>query len=595
MGRIVGIDLGTTNSVVAVLEAGQPTVITLAEGSRLCPSVVGFTREGERVVGQFAKRQAVANPERTFASIKRYMGSDYRVYVDERAYSAPEISAMVLQKLKADVEAYLGEPVDRAVITVPAYFNDGQRQATKDAGQIAGLDVVRIINEPTSAALAYGLDKQADETILVWDLGGGTFDVSILELKDGIFDVKATCGDTRLGGDDWDDAIVQWLADEFQQRHGMDLRQDRLALQRLKEAAERAKIELSAMLSATINLPFIAQGGDDALHLEELLTRAKFEDLTANLRDRMRDPTYQALNDALMAPQQLHQIVLVGGATRMPAIQEMVREIFHKDPFKGMHPDEVVAAGAAIQAGLLSGELTELTLLDVTPLSLGIETLGGVMTRLIARNTTIPTSRTEIYTTATEGQSAVEIHILQGEREMAVDNKSLGRFLLAGIPPAPRGVPKIEVLFDIDANGILHVSAKDQATGLKQQITVTAASGLSQEEIDRMVTDAAAFAESDRQRRALQDARNLADTALYHAEKQLPLAELSTRVQQEQLESVRQAMDSLRFVLESDDSSVLVSGTDQLNNQMYALSEAIYTPPVAEEEILEPGDTTNAD
>ena len=349
------------------------------------------------------------------------------------------------------------------------------------------------------------------------------------------------------------------------------------------------------MLSATINLPFIAQGGDDPLHLEEVLTRAKFEDLTADLRDRMRDPTYQALNDALLAPQQLHKIVLVGGATRMPAIQEMVREIFHTDPFKGMHPDEVVAAGAAIQAGLLSGELTELTLLDVTPLSLGIETLGGVMTRLIARNTTIPTSRTEIYTTATEGQSAVEIHILQGEREMAVDNKSLGRFLLEGIPPAPRGVPKIEVLFDIDANGILHVSAKDQTTGLKQQITVTAASGLSQEEIDRMVTDAAAFAESDRRRRALQDARNLADTALYHAEKQLPVAELSTQVPQEQLESVRKAMDSLRFVLESDDSSVLASGTDQLNNQMYALSEAIYTPPVAEEEILEPGDTTNAD
>ncbi|MCX6365414.1 MAG: molecular chaperone DnaK [Armatimonadetes bacterium] len=584
MGRIVGIDLGTTNSVVAVLEAGEPTVITLTEGSRLCPSVVGFSRDGERVVGRLAKRQAVANPERTFASIKRYMGSDHRVFVEERGYSAPEISAMILQKLKADAEAYLGEPVDRAVITVPAYFNDGQRQATKDAGQIAGLEVLRIINEPTAAALAYGLNKQEDETILVWDLGGGTFDVSILELKGGVFDVKATCGDTRLGGDDWDNAIVGWLAEEFQQEFGIDLLKDRLALQRLKEAAEKAKIELSTMLSTSINLPFISANDDGPLHLEKNLARGTFEALTAGLRDKVRDPTYQVLNDARLAPQQLQKIVLVGGATRMPAIQDMVREIFQKDPFKGMNPDEVVAAGAAIQAGMLIGELTDLVLLDVTPLSLGIETLGGVMTRLIARNTTLPTSRTENFTTATEGQSAVDIHVLQGEREMAVDNKSLGRFLLEGIPPAPRGVPKIEVLFDIDANGILHVSAKDSATGAAQKITVTAASGLSQEEVEQMVAAATEYAESDRQRRVVQEARNLADAALYHADKQLLIAHALPQVSGERQLAIHEAMDALRVALQGDSKEALAAQTQQLNDQIYALSEAIYSRPASAQE-----------
>jgi molecular chaperone DnaK len=584
MGRIVGIDLGTTNSVVAVLEAGEPTVITLTEGSRLCPSVVGFSRDGERVVGRLAKRQAVANPERTFASIKRYMGSDHRVFVEERGYSAPEISAMILQKLKADAEAYLGEPVDRAVITVPAYFNDGQRQATKDAGQIAGLEVLRIINEPTAAALAYGLNKQEDETILVWDLGGGTFDVSILELKGGVFDVKATCGDTHLGGDDWDNAIVCWLAEEFQQEFGIDLLKDRLALQRLKEAAEKAKIELSTMLSTSINLPFISANDDGPLHLEKNLARGTFEALTAGLRDKVRDPTYQVLNDARLAPQQLQKIVLVGGATRMPAIQDMVREIFQKDPFKGMNPDEVVAAGAAIQAGMLIGELTDLVLLDVTPLSLGIETLGGVMTRLIARNTTLPTSRTENFTTATEGQSAVDIHVLQGEREMAVDNKSLGRFLLEGIPPAPRGVPKIEVLFDIDANGILHVSAKDSATGAAQKIIVTAASGLSQEEVEQMVTAATEYAESDRQRRVVQEARNLADAALYHADKQLLIAHALPQVSGERQLAIHEAMDALRVALQGDSKEALAAQTQQLNDQIYALSEAIYSRPASAQE-----------
>ncbi|WP_309714348.1 molecular chaperone DnaK [Armatimonas sp.] len=584
MGRIVGIDLGTTNSVVAVLEAGEPTVITLTEGSRLCPSVVGFSRDGERVVGRLAKRQAVANPEQTFASIKRYMGSDHRVFVEERGYSAPEISAMILQKLKADAEAYLGEPVDRAVITVPAYFNDGQRQATKDAGQIAGLEVLRIINEPTAAALAYGLNKHENETILVWDLGGGTFDVSILELKDGVFDVKATCGDTRLGGDDWDNAIVGWLAEEFQQEFGIDLLKDRLALQRLKEAAEKAKIELSAMLNTSINLPFISANDEGPLHLEQTLARAKFEVLTAGLRDKVRDPTYQVLNDARLAPQQLQKIVLVGGATRMPAIQDMVREIFQKDPFKGMNPDEVVAAGAAIQAGMLIGELTDLVLLDVTPLSLGIETLGGVMTRLIARNTTVPTSRTQNFTTATEGQSAVDIHVLQGEREMAVDNKSLGRFLLEGIPPAPRGVPKIEVLFDIDANGILHVSAKDSTTGAAQKIVVTAASGLSQEEVEQMVLAATTYAESDRQRRAVQEARNLADAALYHAEKQLLIAQALPQVSGERKLAIHAAMDTLRVALQGDSDEALATHTQQLNDQMYALSEAIYSRPTLPQE-----------
>ncbi|MBB6051788.1 molecular chaperone DnaK [Armatimonas rosea] len=582
MGRIVGIDLGTTNSVVAVLEAGEPTVITLTEGSRLCPSVVGFTRDGERLVGQLAKRQAVTNPEQTFSSIKRHMGSDFRVFADSTAYSAPEISAMILQKLKADAEAYLGEPVDRAVITVPAYFNDGQRQATKDAGQIAGLEVLRIINEPTAAALAYGLEKTEAQTILVWDLGGGTFDVSILEMGEGVFEVKATCGDTRLGGDDWDDAIVAWLVAEFKSAHEIDLTDDRLAQQRLKEAAEKAKIELSAMLNTSINLPFLSQSADGPLHLEKSLTRAHFENITTDLRDRMRDPTYQALNDAKLAPNQIDKVVLVGGSTRMPAVQDMVREIFHKDPFKGMNPDEVVAAGAAIQAGMLAGELTGLVLLDVTPLSLGIETLGGVMTRLIPRNTTVPTSKTEIFTTATEGQSAVEIHILQGEREMATDNKSLGKFLLSGIAPAPRGVPQIEVFFDIDASGILHVSAKDKATGHAQQVVITVASGLSQEEISRMVTEAASYAASDLQRRELQEARNHADTALYHARKLV--ATDGPPVEGHIQTMVQSAIEALDASVREADLMTLISQTHYLNDAMFAFSQArVEATPAADQ------------
>lgn len=575
MGRIVGIDLGTTNSVVAVLEGGEPVVITLSEGSRLCPSVVGFTRTGERLVGPIAKRQAITQPERTIASIKRHMGSEYRVFVDDKAWSSPEISAMILQKLKTDAEAYLGETVDRAVITVPAYFNDGQRQATKDAGQIAGLEVLRILNEPTAAALAYGLDTDNIHTILVWDLGGGTFDVSILELGEGVFEVKATSGDTRLGGDDWDEVVMNWMADEFQQQTNIDLRKDRLALQRLKEAAEKAKVELSSMLSTGVNLPFISQGTDGPLHLDLTLTRARFESLTEALRNRMRDPTYQALNDARVAPGQIDKVVLVGGSTRMPAVQDMVREIFKKEPFKGVNPDEVVAIGAAIQAGVLGGEIKDIVLLDVTPLSLGIETLGGVMTKLIGRNTTIPTSKSEVFTTAADGQSAVDIHILQGERQMAADNKSLGRFQLGGIAPAPRGYPKIEVLFEIDANGIVEVKARDKATGREQQVTITASSGLSQDEVERMVEEATAHSASDFERRAAQEARNHADTVLYSAQKVLEQA--TGRVDANLLSRARSTADSLSVALQGDMVDTLAERTAALNQALHAVSEALYS------------------
>jgi molecular chaperone DnaK len=580
MGRIVGIDLGTTNSVVAVMEGGEPTVIPLADGSRLCPSVVGFSKTGERLVGQLAKRQAITNPDRTVSSIKRHMGEgDYRVAIDDASYSPQEVSAMILQKLKQDAEAYLGEPVDRAVITVPAYFNDGQRQATKDAGEIAGLDVVRIINEPTAAALAYGIDKAELHTVLVWDLGGGTFDVSILEVSEGLFEVKATNGDTRLGGDDWDQRVIEHLAAEFLRETGVDLLRDRMAVQRLKEAAEKAKIELSSVVTTNINLPFLSTTADGPVHLDASLTRAQFEQITEDLREAMLGPTRQALADAGLEPAQIDRVLLVGGSTRMPAVQDMVREMFGKEPHRGVNPDEVVALGAAVQAGVLSGEVHDLVLLDVTPLSLGLETMGGVMTRLIPRNTTIPTSRTEVFTTAADGQNAVDVHILQGEREFADGNKSLGRFQLSGIPPAPRGVPKIEVTFEIDANGIVNVAAKDQATGKAQSVTVTASSGLSKDEVERMVREAALHAEEDQKRRALQEARNKADSLAYSAEKTVREAE-ARAVDPALVGAARDAAAALRASLaENADEATLAAQTQTLTDAVYAVSTALYRQP----------------
>src|SRR3984893_14271302 len=501
MAKVVGIDLGTTNSVVAYMEGSTPTVIPNAEGSRLTPSVVAFTKSGERLVGQLAKRQAITNPERTISSIKRHMGTDFAVNIDGKKYTPQEISAMILQKLVNDASTYLGDKVTEAVITVPAYFNDAQRQATKDAGRIAGLDVLRIINEPTAAALAYGLDKKGNETILVWDLGGGTFDVSVLEVGDGVFEVKSTNGDTRLGGDDYDKRIVDWLVAAFKKDQGIDLGSDRQALQRLTEAAEKAKIQLSSMMQTSINLPFVTADQNGPKHLDYTLTRAKFEALTADLTERCRKPFEQAIADAKLKVEDLNEVVLVGGATRMPAIVELVKSLTKKDPHQGVNPDEVVAIGAAIQAGVLSGEVHDVVLLDVTPLSMGLETLGGVMTKLIERNTTIPTRKTQVFTTAEDGQTSVDIHVLQGEREMAQDNKTLGRFRLKGIPAAPRGVPQIEVTFDIDANGIVSVSAKDLGTGREQKITITASTNLSKEEVDKMVKDAEASAAEDRRKK----------------------------------------------------------------------------------------------
>src|SRR5499427_8643690 len=546
MPKTVGIDLGTTNSVIAVMEGGEPVVIPNAEGARTTPSVVAFTKSGERLVGNLARRQAAVNPENTVYSIKRFMGRTYGEVESERKivpyavkagkddrvvvsvpsagkeFTPEEISAMILQKLKADAEAYLGEKVTDAVITVPAYFNDSQRQATKNAGQIAGLNVLRIINEPTAASLAYGLDKKENETILVFDLGGGTFDVSILDVGDGVFEVKATNGDTHLGGDDYDRRIVDWLADEFKKENGIDLKADRQALQRLTEAAERAKVELSSRLETTINLPFITADQTGPKHLETNLTRAKFEALTTDLTERCRGPFMSALKDAGLTPQQISEVVLVGGATRMPAIQQLVKELTGgKEPHKGVNPDEVVAVGAAIQAGVLKGEVKDVLLLDVTPLSLGIETMGGVFTRLIERNTTIPTSRSNVFTTAADNQTSVDIHVLQGEREFAKDNRTLGRFKLDGIPPAPRGTPQIEVTFDIDANGILSVTAKDKGTGKEQKVKIEVGSGLSKEEVDRMARDAERFAAEDKKRREVVDLKNQADSMAYQAEKQL--------------------------------------------------------------------------
>jgi molecular chaperone DnaK len=598
MGKTIGIDLGTTNSCMAVLEGGEPTVIENAEGGRTTPSVVAFAASGERLVGTIAKRQAVTNPQNTVFSIKRFMGrkesevgeeesivpykvvsgsnGDARVEINGQEYSPPEISAMILQKLKADAEAYLGETVDAAVITVPAYFNDDQRQATKDAGRIAGLDVKRIINEPTAASLAYGLDKEHDQTILVFDLGGGTFDVSVLEIGDGVFEVKSTAGDNHLGGDNFDKAIVDWLVAEFRRDQGIDLQSDPMALQRLYEAAEKAKIELSTTQEAAINLPFVTADQSGPKHLDTRLTRSKLAELTSNLLDRVVAPVRQALGDAKdKGAATIDHVVLVGGMTRMPAVQEKVKELTGKDPHRGVNPDEVVAVGAAIQAGVLAGDVKDVLLLDVTPLTLGIETKGGVFTKLIERNTTIPTRKAEIFSTAEDNQPSVEIHVLQGEREMATYNKSLGKFQLTGIPPAPRGIPQIEVGFDIDANGILSVSAKDLGTGKEQKIEIKAGSGLSDSEIKNMVADAESHAEDDRRARELAEARNNGENAAYQAERQLK--ELGEEnVDASSREDIEAAVKALREVLEGDDPAAISARTDTLNEAFHKVSEAMY-------------------
>ncbi|MDQ6766871.1 MAG: molecular chaperone DnaK [Candidatus Eremiobacteraeota bacterium] len=574
MAKVVGIDLGTTNSVVAYMEGSTPTVIPNAEGSRLTPSVVAFTKSGERLVGQLAKRQAITNPERTISSIKRYMGTDHKVTIDGKSYTPQEISAMILQKLVADASTYLGEKVTKAVITAPAYFNDSQRQATKDAGRIAGLDVLRIINEPTAAALAYGLDKKGNETILVWDLGGGTFDVSILEVGDGVFEVKATNGDTHLGGDDYDKRIVDWLVAEFKKDQGIDLSGDRQALQRLTEAAEKAKVELSSMVQTSINLPFITADQNGPKHLDYTLTRAKFEQLTADLTDRTMKPFESAIKDAKLSVDDIQEVVLVGGATRMPVIQQLVKKLTKKEPNQSVNPDEVVAIGAAIQAGVLAGEVKDVVLLDVTPLTMGLETLGGVRTPLIERNTTIPTRKSQTFTTADEGQTSVDIHVLQGEREMAADNKTLGRFRLEGIPPAPRGVPQIEVTFDIDANGITHVSAKDLGTGKEQRITLTASSNLSKDDVDRMVKDAQSHTEEDKRKREEAETRNRAQSLVYSVEK--TLKDVGDKVPGADKAEVEKALDDVRSLLKSGNSDELKRAADRLQEVSYKLAQSVY-------------------
>ncbi|MBQ9364880.1 MAG: molecular chaperone DnaK [Schwartzia sp.] len=575
MAKVIGIDLGTTNSVVSVMEGGEPTVITNPEGSRLTPSVVGFTKDGQRLVGQLAKRQAVSNPDRTIASIKRHMGEkDYKVTVDDKSYTPPEISAMVLQKLKADAEAYLGETVSQAVITVPAYFNDSQRQATKDAGKIAGLDVLRIINEPTAAALAYGLDKDNDETILVFDLGGGTFDVSILELGDGVFEVKATNGDTHLGGDDFDHRIMDWMVAEFKKDNAIDLAADKMSAQRLIEAAEKAKIELSTMMQTNINLPFITAGPNGPLHLDLTLTRAKFNELTNDLVERTMGPVRKAMADAELSPSDINKVILVGGSTRIPSVQEAIKNYLNKEPSHGVNPDECVSVGAAIQGGVLVGDVKDVLLLDVTPLSLGIETLGGVCTKIIQRNTTIPTKASQVFSTAADNQPSVDIHVLQGEREMAAGNKTLGRFELSDIPPAPRGVPRIEVTFDIDANGIVHVSAKDLGTGKEQKITIQSDSGMSKEDIDRMVKEAEAHAAEDKKQKESIDVKNTADNLVYQAEKSVK--DLGDKATPEQVDKVKAAIDKLKEALKGGDTETIKKATDDLQKPLYEMSAAAY-------------------
>ena len=581
MSKVIGIDLGTTNSVVAVMEGGEPTVITNPEGSRLTPSVVGFTKDGQRLVGQMAKRQAISNPTRTISSIKRHMGeAGYRVEIDDKKYSPEEISAMILQKLKADAEKYLGETVTQAVITVPAYFSDSPRQATKDAGKIAGLDVLRIINEPTAASLAYGIDKTDDHTILVYDLGGGTFDVSILELGDGVFEVKATNGDTHLGGDDFDKRIVDWMVDDFKAKNGIDLSTDKMALQRLREAAEKAKIELSSMVQTEINLPYITAGADGPKHLEMTLTRAKFEDMTADLVERTIGPTQRALSDAGLTADKIDKVILVGGSSRIPAVQEAIKRIMGKEPTRNVNPDECVAIGAAIQAGVLAGEVKDVLLLDVTPLSLGIETLGGVFTKIIDRNTTIPTSKKQVFSTATDNQPSVDIHVLQGEREMAADNKTLGRFELSGIPAAPRGVPKIEVAFDIDANGIVNVSAKDLGTGKEQKITITSSGTLSKDEVDRMVKEAEANAEADKKRKEGVEIHNQADTLVYQAEK--TIKDMEGKGHDDLIAKVKTALETLKTDLKGTDNDKIKASMDALTKPLYELSSELYKQTQAE-------------
>ncbi|MFS0554586.1 molecular chaperone DnaK [Brevibacillus fortis] len=573
MSRVIGIDLGTTNSCVAVMEGGEPVVIANAEGNRTTPSVVAF-KNGERIVGEAAKRQAITNPDNTVISIKRHMGTAHKETLEGNAYSPEQISAMILQKLKADAESYLGQPVTQAVITVPAYFNDSQRQATKDAGKIAGLEVLRIVNEPTAAALAYGMEKTEDQTVLVFDLGGGTFDVSILELSDGFFEVKATSGDNKLGGDDFDDVVMNYLVSEFKKEHGIDLSKDRMAQQRLKDAAEKAKKDLSGVLTTTISLPFITADATGPKHLEMNLTRAKFEEISADLVERTMGPTRQALKDAGLTPSELDRVILVGGSTRIPAVQEAIKKFTGKEPHKGVNPDEVVALGAAVQAGVLTGDVKDVVLLDVTPLSLGIETLGGVFTKLIDRNTTIPTSKSQVFSTAADNQTSVEIHVLQGERQMANDNKSLGRFNLSDIPPAPRGIPQIEVSFDIDANGIVNVRAKDLGTGKEQRITITSNSGLSDEDIDRMVKDAELNAEADKQRKEQVEVRNEADQLVFTTEK--TLKEVEGKIDQAEIDRANAAKDKVKAALEGGNIEEIKTAKDELSEIIQQISVKLY-------------------
>ncbi len=574
MGKIIGIDLGTTNSCVAVMEGGEPVVIANHEGARTTPSVVAFSKDGERMVGQVAKRQAITNPDRTISSIKRHMGSDYKVAIDNKSYSPQEISAMILQKLKTDAEGYLGEKVTEAVITVPAYFTDAQRQATKDAGKIAGLDVKRIINEPTAAALAYGMDKEGDQKVMVYDLGGGTFDVSIIEMGEGVQEVLATAGNNHLGGDDFDQRIIDWMADEFKKDQGVDLRNDKMAMQRLKEAAEKAKIELSGVTTSQINLPFITADATGPKHLDMTLTRAKFNELTADLVEATMGPVKQALSDAGLSASDLNKILLVGGSTRIIAVQEAVAKATGKEPSKNLNPDECVAVGAAIQGGVLGGEVKGLLLLDVTPLSLGLETLGGVFTKIIERNTTIPTKKSQIFSTAADGQTSVEIHVLQGEREFAKDNKSLGMFHLDGIPAAPRGVPQIEVTFDIDANGIVHVSAKDLGTGKEQDITITSSTNMSKDDIDKAVKEAEAFAAEDKKARENVDIRNGADQMVFQSEK--TLGEIGDKIDASEKADLQAKIDALKEALKGTDIEAIKTKQDELQKVFYAVSEKLY-------------------